>query len=93
MDVARYELDDAFEYYQKQKAGLGDEFIKEAMATINRIRINPHAWAILTERTRRCLFNRFPYGIIYQVRENEILIIAIANLHREPDYWTSRMNR
>ena len=33
----------------------------------------------------------FPYGIIYQVRQDEILIVAIANLHRRPDYWEYRI--
>jgi len=64
LDIARCEMDDAFGYYQKQMNGLGDDFIKEIMATINRIKLNPYAWTIFSERTRRCLVNRFPYGII-----------------------------
>jgi hypothetical protein len=83
-------MDEAYSYYQDQKVGLGDEFIKEVMAAINRIRINPYAWSALSQRTRRCLLNRFPYGVIYQIRENTILIIAIANLHRYPAYWQNR---
>jgi hypothetical protein len=33
---------------------------------------------------------RFPYGIIYEPSEVEIVIIAVAHLHREPEYWRSR---
>jgi len=42
--------------------------------------------------SRRCLVYKFPYGVIYQYQEdkNEILIVAIAHLHRKPDYWYSR---
>lgn len=34
---------------------------------------------------------RFPYGVIYRHKENEILVIAVANLHRKPDYWQDRV--
>ena len=33
---------------------------------------------------------RFPYGVIYQFLPDHIRIIAVAHLHREPKYWTSR---
>jgi len=33
----------------------------------------------------------FPYGVIYQEREDFILIVAIANLHRKPNYWAERL--
>jgi len=44
----------------------------------------------MTQNSRRCLVKNFPYGIIYQEKENYILIIAIANLHRKPNYWINR---
>ncbi len=42
--------------------------------------------------SRRCLVQKFPYGIIYQCTEHkkEILIVAISHLHRVPDYWSDR---
>ncbi len=84
-------MDDAFCYYQQQMNGLGDDFIKEIMAAINRVKLNPYAWSIFSENTRRCLVNRFPYAIIYQIDEEQILIVAIAHLHRNPEYWKNRI--
>jgi hypothetical protein len=42
--------------------------------------------------TRRCLIAKFPYGVIYHYspEQDEIVIVAIAHLHRRPDYWVSR---
>jgi hypothetical protein len=89
---AQAELDDEIIYYEEQVSGLGIEFLDEILKTFKRIKLNPKAWTLFSKRTRRCLVHRFPYGVIYQIRENEILIIAIANLHKKPDYWRDRIN-
>jgi hypothetical protein len=36
--------------------------------------------------------NRFPYGLIYTATEAEILVIAVAHLHRAPEYWRTRLD-
>ncbi|MCW8988893.1 MAG: hypothetical protein OQK75_14610 [Gammaproteobacteria bacterium] len=51
----------------------------------------PKVWHPLSENTRRCQTRRFPYGIIYSILENEILIISVSNLHREPTHWKDRV--
>lgn len=91
LDQAEKELGSGIEYYQAQKLGLGIQFLKEVQSTIERIKLYPEAWQPLSKRTRRCQTKRFPYAIIYQVRNNEILVVAIANLHRSPDYWLKRI--
>jgi len=87
---AERELDDAVAYYEGCQPGLGIEFAEEVYATILRIMRYPDAWAELSRRTRRCLTNRFPYGVIYQAESGSIRVIAIANLNRRPGYWRER---
>ena len=89
---AQAELDDGIIYFEEQVSGLGIEFLDEILETFKRIKLNPDAWTPFSKRARRCLVHRFPYGIIYQIRENEILIIAIAHQHRKPDYLWNRIN-
>ncbi len=91
LEIARDELDDAIEFYEHESPGLGKAFLTEVLSTLERIARYPHAWHICSSRTRRCQTRRFPYGIIYQARQNEILIIAVSNLHRKPDYWKNRL--
>ena len=88
---ARDEFRDSIRYYNAQRKGLGSEFRDEVKVAIKLIQKHPEAWHPLSERTRRCLVNRFPYGVIYQVRDQEILVVAIAHLHRKPDYWVDRI--
>lgn len=40
---------------------------------------------------RRCLVNRFPFGVIYSVEQGEIFILAVMHLRRHPDYWKDRL--
>lgn len=87
---ARQELRETVRYYSTQLPRLGEEFRDEAWETVRRIKELPEAWHPLGGSIRRCQMRRFPYGIIYEPSEIEIVIIAIAHLHRKPEYWRSR---
>jgi toxin ParE2 len=91
LEVAQQELDEAIAYYNGQAPGLGDAFLLETVAAIDRIRRFPQAWHPLGENTRRCRLRRFPYGVIYHEDKDEILIVAVAHSHRRPDYWRDRV--
>jgi hypothetical protein len=84
-------LYDAVERYEACHPGLGLEFAEEVYATIRRIAEFPSAWSAMSRNTRRCLLNRFPYGVIFQAKDQKLRIIAIANLHRRPGYWRARL--
>jgi len=87
---AQFELNEAIAYYEECRRGLGLAFAKEVSSTIHRIIQFPEAWSPLSENTRRCVTNRFPYGIIYQIIGDEILILAVTQLNRKPGYWQDR---
>ncbi|OHB34999.1 MAG: plasmid stabilization protein [Planctomycetes bacterium GWA2_39_15] len=88
---AEAEFFDAISYYNIQSEGLGYEFAAEVKRTIGRIIQYPEAWTKLSKRTRRCRTNKFPYGVIYQVKEETLLIVAVMHLSREPQNWKSRL--
>ena len=91
LDVAQQELDERVEYYNAQQPGLGDQFLLEVLSTFERIAQFPEAWHPFTANSRRCRTRRFPYGVAYQIFPSEVLILAIANLHRKPGYWVERI--
>lgn len=88
---ARLEFIDAVAYYETSSEGVGLRFTREIYATVNRAIANPNSWPSITENTRRCLARRFPYSVVYEVRENDILIIAVAHQSRKPGYWKDRL--
>lgn len=90
LEPAQRELDEAIAWYAVQAPGLGDAFLVEALRAFDLIQRHPDAWHPLSEHTRRCRFARFPYGVIYAHAGDDLLVLAIAHLHRRPDYWRHR---
>ncbi|MCF8372535.1 MAG: hypothetical protein K9H64_12975 [Bacteroidales bacterium] len=90
-ELAEEEFLNTIEYYEGCRTGLGLEFTQEVNDTIKRIIQFPEAWSAMSKNTRRCLINRFPFGIIYQATTHNIYIIAVADLRRKPGYWQVRL--
>jgi hypothetical protein len=89
--VAELELDEAVTYYNRQRAGLGDEFVAEIWLALERILAHPRAWHQLEDDVRRCQLNRFPYGLVYTIEGETILVVAVMYLRRNPSYWRDRL--
>ncbi len=88
---AAAEYRDAREWYAVQSPLLEKRLINELRNAQRKILEYPNAWQPLNGGVRRYRLERFPYGIIYNIRENEILVVAFAHLHRNPDYWRDRL--
>ena len=91
LSIAELELDSAIAYYESQEPGLGIRFYTEIRNSEDRILAFPRAWMPLSENTRRCRTKVFPYGLIYQIKETEILVVAVAHLYKKPGYWQDRV--
>jgi len=91
ISAANFELDDAVRYYDYQLHGLGYRFYQEISAAIERIRFMPKAWKKIGKRTRRCMLKGFPYALLYVIEKDEILITAVAHLHRDPEHYKDRI--
>ena len=87
---AKLELEDATHFYELEFEGLGRRFKVEIKKAAIRISENPKAWLVERGEVRRCLLHKFPYKLLYSIEEDHILIIAVAHLHRKPDYWIDR---
>ena len=88
---ANIELDEALRYYDYQLTGLGFRVFQEVDAAIERIRFMPEAWTKIGKRTRRCMLKNFPYALFYIAEADEILITAVAHLHRNPEQYKDRV--
>jgi hypothetical protein len=87
---AKIELEHAKLHLESEKPGMGDDFANEVEEAIQRVLKFPEASPKLNNRARCCRIHRFKYGIVYQIRKSEILILAIMHLHQKPGYWKRR---
>ncbi|HEX9652687.1 MAG TPA: type II toxin-antitoxin system RelE/ParE family toxin [bacterium] len=69
---ARAELNHSVDFYEARQAKLGLEFLEELYSTIQRIIEFPKAYSKQSKNTRRCLTNRFPFAVIYQIRPKKV---------------------
>ena len=84
---AERELREAVEFYESAQEGLGPDFLAEVEAATRLMESHPLAWTPMSARTRRCRLHRFPFGLFYQVRPDEILIVSVMDLRCDPKRW------
>lgn len=85
--TARQDVRGAIDHYNEEEPGLGREFWGEVVACLERIQENPKAWTDLGSGVRRCLTHRFPYGVLYMLRDEKPVVVAVMHVRRHPDSW------
>ena len=89
--AAAADIEDAFQWYEARRPGLGDEFLLALNSTRTRVRDHPEAYPVLHRTTRRALLpRRFPYGLFYRVYGEAIVIVACMHAKRDPQQWQRR---
>jgi hypothetical protein len=78
-------------YYENQADGLGIKFLDDLDQTVEEIVKCPETWITLGENLKRHQFTHFPFAILYQIIDSKIRILAVMNLHKEPNYWKTRI--
>jgi len=89
-DVAM-DIKEAYNWYEEQSVGLGEELFDEIERSYQAIREFPKAWAPFPYGFRRYLLSRFPYSVMYKIDDESIYIIAIMHNSRKPNSWFTRL--
>lgn len=60
--------------------------------TFERIRANPRQWRRIGPGIHKCVVRaKFPYHVVYVVRPELVVVIAVAHDKRQPGYWSRRL--
>ena len=80
----------AKEWYDAQRQGLGDEYIRSLDQVIELVSEIPEAFPEISLGLRRALLGRFPYALYYRVSGETIDVIACLHARRSPSRWRGR---
>lgn len=93
---ASAELSEAALWYERQRNGLGGEFLEAIDAALDFIARFPHAGTPVPGLppelpVRRVPVKRFPFYVVYLELPAATRVLAFAHERRSPGYWRSRV--
>ena len=90
---AEEEAADAARWYEAQSRGLGRAFVRSFRAVSRSLRNNPLRFPVVADEARRALMGRYPYGVFFEVHDNEVVVLACFHLARDPDSLQRRLRQ
>jgi len=88
---AQMEFDDAIEWYERERRGLGHAFVLRVNEVLNRIRRTPEIHGRVFEDVRCTRVHRFPYSVYYRIQKDWIEVLSVFHAKRDPRDWQSRV--
>jgi plasmid stabilization system protein ParE len=88
--LARQDLRQARDYYDQQRAGLGRRWVLAVVDALDAIVARPGSFPVVHADLRRAIVKRFPYGVFFRTAQEDIRVVAILHLHRDPGTWRRR---
>jgi toxin ParE1/3/4 len=90
-DEAERDYRESVSFYAENNRETARLFAREFRAVVELLRERPLIGAPYVDGTRRKLFPRFPYAVIYDAGPERITIIAVSHHRRDPQYWEERV--
>jgi plasmid stabilization system protein ParE len=87
---AQADFDEAFDWYEGQRPGLGVDFAAQVQDVFDRISNTPLLHSTVFQDVRKALVQRFPYSIFYRAEASQVLILAVFHAKRDPSIWQAR---
>jgi len=81
----------SFQFFEEQKRGLGEKFIKHIDATLASISKNPTLFPVRFKEMREARVRRFPFVILYEIEEKHVIVYAVFHTRQSPKKKTTRV--
>jgi plasmid stabilization system protein ParE len=84
------DIEDAYNWYERARTGLGEEFLAAVREGLDSAIAHPEQFPLEHRGVRRALLRTFPYSLLYRVEPEAILLIAVFHAKRDPRVWRAR---
>lgn len=79
---------DAYNYYEEKSIGLGERFLESLQKRYNDLSLHPTHYSFINEdaslKFRDVLLDKFPYVIVFEIAEKDVIVYAIHNTYKIP---------
>jgi plasmid stabilization system protein ParE len=89
--LAEADLENAAQWYDEERPGLAQRFLKDVDRSFVRLRERPLQFPVVAGDVRRALLHTFPYAIYFRVSDEIIVVLAVLHLRRNPNIWRGRV--
>lgn len=83
-DRAKNDMETAFEWYEKQRKGLGTEFLNCIESSLQNVLSYPDMYQVAHFDFHRCIISRFPFSLFYKIENDNIIIHAVFDNRQDP---------
>ena len=91
--AAEVDVQSAYEWMEEQREGRGDQFLRHLKELEALLISHPRMGVSVGDGIRKLLVPRFDYGIFYTMEGRRIMVAAVLDPRRDPDYIRSRLGR
>jgi len=84
---------EAYDWYELQQAGLGDEFLRCLEDAYTRIAAQPLHYPVRFDSFRRILLRRFPYAIYFEYNAAAIYVCYVFQCAQDPGKLARRLHK
>jgi plasmid stabilization system protein ParE len=89
--LARAEFDEAADWYESRKRGLGPAFTTAVREVLVSLGSRPESHPIVRDDVREALVSRYPYAVYYRLSPDRVTVLAIFHTSRDPSEWLRRL--
>ena len=89
--LARYEFDNASDWYEQRQSGLGEALTAAIQQVLDQITSQPDFYPTVLQDIREALVSGYPFCIYYRVEPGQIVILSVFHTARDPSIWQGRI--
>src|SRR2546421_9651077 len=91
--LLRADFSEAINWYEDQRPGLGLEFAADFLSHYRHLARDAHLYAVRFADVRRLNLDRFPYGLFYVIRAEEIWVLGVLHASRDTETVLAQRRR
>lgn len=89
----KHDLQAAFDWYEEQRVGLGEDFLTSVKATFSSIELHPELYPTEHGEVRRAVMSRFPFAVFYLIEPSRSVVLRVLHTARNPAIWPKPRSR